>query len=122
MFKLCRHAEHSWYRLYLNSITQTLPPIGIYFSIDDALFNEVINKKITRIEAIQLTPVHHSEKRNTVADLNGMDFIPYFSPNKRYKKLPEANLFDFSCKSAMVSVFYVSKVWTTIRQQPIAPN
>lgn len=120
MFELCRHAEHSWCRLYLYSIIQTLPPIGVYFSINDALFNEVINKQITRIEAIQPTPVHHSE--NESLWLIWMDFIPYFSPNKRYKKRPEANLFDFLCKSAMVSVFYVSEVWTTIRLQPIAPN
>jgi len=51
-----------------------------------------------------------------------MDFIPYFLPNKRYKKPPVANPIDFPCKSAMVSIFYVSEFWTTIRIQPTAPN
>ena len=33
-----------------------------------------------------------------------------------------ANPIDFPCKSTMISIFYVSEVWITIRRQPTAPN
>ncbi len=51
-----------------------------------------------------------------------MNFIPYFLPNEQYKKPMVANPIDFPCKLTMISIFYVSEVWITIRRQPTTPN